>query len=111
MAKRVERSEWQAAAYLMADRGPDVPYTAARFVGIAASHIPGSHSLGIWENAGPLTPDQTHGDFGIVRVNVRDWSCECAGGYGLDDFRGIERSKWRKMSLDGAALPAASASR
>lgn len=67
---------------LMQSRGSDLTYAAARFVGIAHSHIPGNLSLGMWNLDRRLTADDSHGDFGCAIVDVRDWSVECFGGYG-----------------------------
>ena len=75
----------------MQERGNDVSYTAARFIGICHSKSPGDNlSLGTW-NA-PKSEDKikseeySHGDAGvfIVRVASRPWSIESYNGYGLD---------------------------
>jgi hypothetical protein len=78
---------------LMASRGADVSYAAARFVGIVHATMPDQNlSLGLW-NAGPntrsavLTADAaelaeiSHGDAGFVVVDVRDYSWQAWGGY------------------------------
>ena len=64
---------------LMADRTDDVPYSAARFIGICHKHIPGNLSLGTWNNIGKLTTDDSHGDAGCFVVNVKDWAIENFG--------------------------------
>ena len=78
---------------LMASRGADVAYAAARFVGIVHATMPDQNlSLGIW-NAAPDTrravlstdgdelANMSHGDAGFVVVDVRDYSWKAYGGY------------------------------
>jgi hypothetical protein len=78
---------------LMASRGADVAYAAARFVGIVHATMPDSNlSLGI-SNTGPaaqqavIARDEialahlSHGDAGVVIVNVNDYSWRAYAGY------------------------------
>ena len=78
---------------LMASRGADVQYAAARFVGIVHSTMPEQNlSLGIW-NADRNTRNavlagdsdalaaMSHGDAGLVVVDVRSYSWTAWGGY------------------------------
>ena len=78
---------------LMASRGADVQYAAARFVGIVHSTMPEQNlSLGIWNadcntryavlaDAADKLADLSHGDAGFVVVDVRDYSWKAWGGY------------------------------
>src|ERR1051326_2984584 len=71
---------------LMASRGADVQYAAARFVGIVHATMPEQNlSLGIWNadcntryavlaDAADKLADLSHGDAGFVVVDVRDYS-------------------------------------
>jgi hypothetical protein len=78
---------------LMASRGADVQYAAARFVGIVHATMPDQNlSLGMWNveantmNA-VLSTDAdelaeiSHGDAGFVIVDVNDYSWKAYGGY------------------------------
>ena len=84
---------------LMASRGADVPYAAARFVGIVHATMPEQNlSLGMW-NADPrirtavtcrdadTLKEFSHGDAGVVVVDVTDYSWKSYGGY-LSSQRG-----------------------
>lgn len=68
----------------MKGRERDVSYTAARLVQIATAGDPaGNMSFGIWNAAGILTEKDSHGDAGIVLVDVSTdkMSFSCLGGY------------------------------
>jgi len=89
---------------LMSDRLGDVGYSAARFIGLCHATIDGSLSLGCW-NAESSIEDAvwafssteadsepaltavtelksySHGDAGVVIVNVNDLSWKAVGGY------------------------------
>lgn len=68
----------------MKGRDRDVSYTAARLVQIATAGDPtGNMSFGIWNAAGILTEKDSHGDAGIVIVDVSTdkMSFSCLGGY------------------------------
>ena len=69
----------------MAERGPDVAYCFARFVGIAHESLGGALSLGVWNQTEELTADDSHGDAGCFVVTVDDagMRIRCAGGYGF----------------------------
>lgn len=84
---------------LMASRGADLQYAAARFVGIVHATMPQQNlSLGIW-NAEPVTrravlsadADElskiSHGDAGLIIVDVKDYSWKAWGGYLSADGR------------------------
>lgn len=86
----VERhAEWLT---LMDGRMGDLEYSAARWIGIAHSHLPGNLSLGVAN----LTQEEhdaldlgepeviakhSHGDAGFVVVDVADGSWRAYGGY------------------------------
>jgi len=61
---------------LMSDRMGDLPYSAARFIGICHSHSPGNLSLGVWNYDKKLNTEDSHGDEGCFIVNVNNWSIE-----------------------------------
>lgn len=68
----------------MKGRERDVSYTAARLVQIATAGDPGGNmSFGIWNADAILTEKDTHGDAGIVIVDVsqNDMAFLCFGGY------------------------------
>ena len=78
---------------LMAPRGADVCYAAARFAGIAHATMPDQNlSLGMW-NAEANTINAvlgsqadelaqiSHGDAGLIVVDVNDYSWKAFGGY------------------------------
>lgn len=54
----------------MVGRTGDLQYTAARLVQEAIDGDTGNLSFGIWNSTGVLTPEDSHGDAGIVYVNV-----------------------------------------
>ena len=84
---------------LMNSRGADVQYAAARFIGIAHSHIGGNVSLGCWNTEDEIADaarrtiaepsgdhvavlgNHSHGDGGVVVVNANDYSWRAFGGY------------------------------
>ena len=84
---------------LMAGR-VDVPYALARCIGLAHERTPGNLSLGVWNQETALSPADSHGDFGIARIDLRDWSVECFGGYGLDNYRGDDSDTPRHLSIE-----------
>ena len=84
---------------LMASRGADVQYAAARFVGIVHATMPEQNlSLGIWNadrsmrkavlaaDADKLA-EMSHGDAGLVVVNVQTYAWKAWGGYLSADIR------------------------
>jgi len=77
--------EWLAELKAkMAGREGDVPYSAARFVGICHEHIDGNVSLGMWNApTGMLAnpAEHSHGDAGVIVVNANDYSWQAFGGY------------------------------
>jgi hypothetical protein len=78
---------------LMASRGADVDYAAARFVGIVHATMPDQNlSLGMWNADGctrtavkarnvDALKNLSHGDAGVVLVDVQDYSWNAYGGY------------------------------
>lgn len=81
---------------LMADRGADLSYCSARFVGIIHSHMEGNLSLGMFNTStdglltatgrlpyGKWLAELSHGDAGAFLVDFRTMQCHCYGGYGL----------------------------
>jgi hypothetical protein len=85
---------------LMASRGADVSYAAARFVGIVHATMPEQNlSLGMWNtepntlnavlstDADKLT-ELSHGDAGFVVVDVQKYSWKAYGGYLSSRARG-----------------------
>jgi hypothetical protein len=74
----------------MRTRGPDVAYTAARFVGTCHNWMRGNMSLAVWSAPdGGIDalrkPEYSEGNAGvfIVHLNDRGWEIEMHGGYGL----------------------------
>jgi hypothetical protein len=83
----------------MMGRLADVEYGVARFIGICHEHIDGNLSLGCWntdeavetaarkvfsESEGKhiaVLAEHSHGDAGVVVVNVNDYSWKAFGGY------------------------------
>jgi hypothetical protein len=84
---------------LMASRGADVSYAAARFVGIVHATMPEQNlSLGMWNadrrirtavtrSDADILKELSHGDAGVVVVDVTDYSWKAYGGY-LSSLRG-----------------------
>jgi len=73
---------------LMESRGPDLDYTAARFVGICNESMKGNLSLGLWSLpvgfgswSKKKKEDYSHGDAGIVVVDVDTWKFKQFGAY------------------------------
>ncbi|MEL6679466.1 MAG: hypothetical protein AAFQ51_12225 [Pseudomonadota bacterium] len=85
--------EWlEELKQVMSGREGDLSYAAARFVGVANSHIDGNLSLGIWNTSteikrailndnDELLREYSHGDAGVILVNVADFSWRAVGGY------------------------------
>ncbi len=73
----------------MKGREGDLAYAAARFVGICHEHIDGNLSLGVSSNKfgvndlldRELMKATSHGDAGVVIVNVEDFTWKAHGGY------------------------------
>ncbi len=81
---------------LMRGREGDVDYACARFVGLCHTKIKGNLSLGVWNTPpnvgrairglpGDRARDElaaySHGDAGVVIVNVGDFTWYACGGY------------------------------
>jgi hypothetical protein len=88
----------------MAARGGDVEYATARFIGLAHTKINGNLSLGVWntdekrgdaavavstaeadstefKDASSVLAEHSHGDAGVVVVNVNSFTWKAFGGY------------------------------
>jgi hypothetical protein len=67
----------------MKDRTGDVTYTFARLLQEMAAEEPeGALSLGCWNAEQVLTSEASHGDAGVVLVDVSNgFRCVCLGGY------------------------------
>jgi hypothetical protein len=67
----------------MKGRGGDVQYTAARLVQECINGNEGNLSFGIWNADSVLTETDSHGDGGVVLVDVSGPQMEfkCFGGY------------------------------
>src|ERR1035441_6835988 len=89
---RVDFPEEQHKA-LMGSRGADVPYAAARFIGIVHATMPEQNlSLGMWNadrrirtavtcRDADTLKELSYGDAGVVVVDVTDYSWKAYGGY------------------------------
>jgi hypothetical protein len=76
------------AQELMRTRPNDVDYAFARLVGIAHMDDPDNNTgIGVFNNGGALTADDSHGDAGcfLVDVSEPDWTVKCGGGYGFEE--------------------------
>jgi len=72
----------------MGDRTGDVEYTTARCIGLAHEMTPGNLSLGTWNApsgglAAIMDQEYSHGGFGVLVVDCRDWTYKHHGGYGF----------------------------
>ncbi|OWK39515.1 hypothetical protein FRUB_06078 [Fimbriiglobus ruber] len=73
----------------MLGRYGDVDYATARFVGICHGYIEGNLSLGVFRNKfevsdlrdRALMTEASHGDAGVVIVDVKDFAWKAYGGY------------------------------
>lgn len=72
---------------IMESRGVDINYTPARFIGVCHSEMEGNLSLGTWNlpqgfdkwNKTQLI-DYSHGDAGLIVVDINTWKFEQYGG-------------------------------
>jgi len=67
-------------------RRGDVSYNFARFVALACNDCPGGLSVGVWNDAQGIREwlgdgDNSHGDGGLVAVNLSTGQIEARGGY------------------------------
>jgi hypothetical protein len=67
----------------MKDRAGDVPYTFARLIQEMCGDSKDGLSFGAWNADKLLTKDDSHGDAGVVLIDVtkNPMTCECVGGY------------------------------
>jgi hypothetical protein len=72
----------RACSDLMRGRDGDTSYAFARFLGVCHEAINGNLSLGAWNAAAVLEPDDSHGDAGCYVVDVVTWHVRAFGGYG-----------------------------
>lgn len=74
----------------MKDRQGDVPYSSARMVQELVGDNDDSTGFGIWNEEKKLTESGSHGDAGVILIDVdNEHRCECFGGYlavGEDGF-------------------------
>lgn len=90
---------------LMRGRDGDVPYAAARFVGLCHAADPKSNlSLGIWNVPGKgrsaesrLRGIESHGDAGVFEVDVRDWTVKNRDGH-------LSEHNWTEIARQGGVL-------
>lgn len=83
----------------MKGRGGDVQYTAARLVQECTNGSEGNLSFGIWNADGVLTETDSHGDGGVVLVDVSGPQMEfkCFGGYWVTMPGDLPRNKYTKI--------------
>ena len=65
----------------MATRGGDLDYSFARLVQAAIGTSDDNTGYGIWNAEAILTADDSHGDAGVVVVDIESWTPKCMGGY------------------------------
>ena len=66
----------------MANRPGDVPYIFARLIQEMTEGDAKALSFGAWNADKELTADDSHGDAGVVIVDVSNgFKCKCLGGY------------------------------
>lgn len=82
----------------MQGRGGDVQYTAARLVQECTNGGEGNVSFGIWNADSVLTETDSHGDGGVVLVDVSGPQMEfkCFGGYWVTMPGDLPRYKTRE---------------
>lgn len=82
----------------MQGRGGDVQYTAARLVQECTNGDTGNVSFGIWNADSVLTETDTHGDGGVVLIDVSGAQMEfkCLGGYWATVPGDLPRNKTRE---------------
>lgn len=73
----------KSLAKRMKGREGDIPYSSARLVQEAIATYPnGNLSFGCWNRTKKLTAEDSHGDAGVVLIDVdNDHKTECMGGY------------------------------
>ena len=66
----------------MEDRKGDIGYASARLVQEMVGDASGSLSFGLWNAEAVLTAADSHGDAGVVLINVdKDFEATYLGGY------------------------------
>lgn len=80
----------------MSNRDGDVSYATARLLQAAIGDDAGSTGFGVWNEVSLLTRGDTHGDAGVVLIDVSaaPFKFDCFGGYlkvGADGFPVISR--------------------
>lgn len=74
----------------MKGRENDVEYATARLVQILCGNNSGNLGFGCWNATGILTVDDSHGNAGVVLIDVGDgFKCKCLGGYLETDENGL----------------------
>lgn len=72
---------------LMDKRTDDLAYATARLIGIMHTHNEGNLSLGAWnlpadfKDEAEYLKKMSHGDAGVILVDVKDFSFRTVGGY------------------------------
>lgn len=66
---------------VMQDRKGDLNYSCARFIGICHEKIRPPLSLGIWNAHHIMTEEDSHGDAGVILVDVNTFERSYLGGY------------------------------
>lgn len=66
----------------MRSRPGDLEYTAARLVQEVLGNDDGNTGTGIWNAEGQISADHSHGDAGVVLIDISDgMTFQCLGGY------------------------------
>jgi hypothetical protein len=85
--------------FRMTGRAGDLDYVAARLVQECINNDPGNLSYGLWNADHILTEDDSHGDGGVVLVDVSEGQMKfrCFGGYWRDGDPLPERMTWEQL--------------
>ena len=80
----------------MEDRCGDLHYTAARLVQDCIDGNEGNLSFGIWNATSILTAADSHGDGGVVLIDVSgpQMRFKCFGGYWVTVENDLPKLKW-----------------
>ena len=75
----------------MVGRGGDCSYTFARLVQEMTDGDDGNLSFGVWNSCAVMTETYSHGDAGVVVIDVSGggFKCKCMGGYLVDGPDGM----------------------
>lgn len=79
----------------MESRGADLHYASARLVQDAINGDEGNVSFGVWNRADLLTEGDSHGDAGVILIDVDNgYKTTCLGGYMITGDDGFPVDKW-----------------